>query len=100
MRSPGASWPDGGIATALALAICAAMGLWPQTMSTLALVVAATLIALAFSLPLGVLAGLMPRLDRVLTPVLDLVQTLPPISTCCPPSRFWAMARRRRWWRR
>ncbi|MFO1138469.1 MAG: ABC transporter permease subunit [Paracoccus sp. (in: a-proteobacteria)] len=74
----------GGIATALALAICAAMGLWPQTMSTLALVVAATLIALAFSLPLGVLAGLMPRLDRVLTPVLDLVQTLPPYIYLLP----------------
>lgn len=46
-----------GLGTAVTLVLCAAMGLWPETMSTLALVIAATVIALAISLPLGVLAG-------------------------------------------
>ncbi|WJS84304.1 ABC transporter permease subunit [Paracoccus sp. TOH] len=73
-----------GIATAVALVACAAMALWPETMSTLALVIAATVIALALSLPLGVLAGLMPRLDRALTPVLDLIQTMPPYIYLLP----------------
>ncbi|KGJ06006.1 ABC transporter permease subunit [Paracoccus versutus] len=73
-----------GVATALALAVCAAMGLWTETMATLALVIAATVIALAISLPLGVLAGLMPRLDRALVPVLDLVQTMPPYIYLLP----------------
>ncbi|MFC3568821.1 ABC transporter permease [Paracoccus simplex] len=73
-----------GIATAVALVACAAMALWPETMSTLALVIAATVIALAISLPLGVLAGLMPRLDRALTPVLDLIQTMPPYIYLLP----------------
>lgn len=73
-----------GIATAVALVVCAAMGLWPETMQTLALVVAASIIALAISLPLGVLAGLMPRLDRALTPVLDLIQTMPPYIYLLP----------------
>lgn len=79
LKSPGA-----GIATALAMGCCWWMGLWPETMSTLALVVAATAIALAISLPLGVLAGLMPRLDRALVPVLDLIQTMPPYIYLLP----------------
>ncbi|MDQ7774578.1 ABC transporter permease [Paracoccus aminovorans] len=73
-----------GIATAVALAACAAMGLWSETMATLALVIAATVIALAVSLPLGVMAGLMPRLDRALVPVLDLIQTMPPYIYLLP----------------
>ncbi|MDK8871136.1 ABC transporter permease subunit [Paracoccus sp. SSJ] len=73
-----------GIATAVALIACAAMGLWPETMETLALVIAASIIALAISLPLGVLAGLMPRLDRALVPVLDLIQTMPPYIYLLP----------------
>ncbi|RJL20578.1 ABC transporter permease [Paracoccus siganidrum] len=79
MKSPGA-----GIATVLAMVFCWWMGLWAETMSTLALVVAASVIALAISLPLGVLAGLMPRLDRALAPVLDLIQTMPPYIYLLP----------------
>jgi ABC-type proline/glycine betaine transport system, permease component len=73
-----------GIGGAVALLACAAMGLWAETMQTLALVVAASVIALAISVPLGVLAGLMPRLDRALTPALDLIQTLPPYIYLLP----------------
>lgn len=73
-----------GIGTVVALAACAAMGLWTETMATLALVIAASVIALAISLPLGVLAGLMPRLDRALVPVLDLIQTMPPYIYLLP----------------
>ncbi|MGN7868651.1 ABC transporter permease [Paracoccus sp. 22332] len=73
-----------GVGGAVALLVCAAMGLWAETMQTLALVVAASVIALAISVPLGVLAGLMPRLDRALTPALDLIQTLPPYIYLLP----------------
>lgn len=73
-----------GLAAAVALIACAAMGLWTETMETLALVIAAGIIALAISLPLGVLAGLMPRLDRALVPVLDLIQTMPPYIYLLP----------------
>ena len=46
-----------GVLSGVALVFCAAMGLWPETMSTLALVATATAIALAFAIPLGILAG-------------------------------------------
>lgn len=73
-----------GLGSAIALLVCAAMGLWPETMQTLALVLAASVIPLAMSIPLGVMAGLMPRLDRTLTPALDLIQTLPPYIYLLP----------------
>lgn len=69
---------------ALGLVACWAMGLWPETMQTLALVISATLVALAVALPVGVLAGYATRLDRVIEPALDLVQTLPPYIYLLP----------------
>ena len=72
------------ILTALALVFCDVIGLWPETVSTLALVLTATVLALLFAIPLGVLIGLAPSLDRVVDPCLDLVQTLPPYIYLLP----------------
>lgn len=73
-----------GLAAAAALALCAAMGLWPETMSTLALVMTATFLALLVALPAGVVAGFVPALDRGVEPVLDLIQTMPPYIYLLP----------------
>ena len=48
----------------IALALCFWMGLWPETMSTLALVLTATVIALAIGIPIGIAAGFFTALDR------------------------------------
>jgi glycine betaine/proline transport system permease protein len=68
----------------LALMFCALIGLWPETVSTLALVLTATVLALVVAIPLGVLAGLTPAFDRVVDPCLDLVQTMPPYIYLLP----------------
>ncbi|MCW2242016.1 ABC transporter permease [Azospirillum canadense] len=73
-----------GALAGVALVVCAAMGLWPETMSTLALVISATILALIFAIPAGVLTGFAPKVDRSLEPVLDLVQTLPPYIYLLP----------------
>lgn len=73
-----------GVTTTVALIVCSAMGLWPATMQTLALVIAASIIALAISLPIGVAAGLIPWLDRAMVPALDLIQTMPPYIYLLP----------------
>ncbi|WP_331372757.1 ABC transporter permease [Sinorhizobium chiapasense] len=73
-----------GALTGTALVICSLMGLWPETMSTLALVMTATSLALCVGLPIGVLAGFLPALDRLLEPALDLIQTLPPYIYLLP----------------
>ncbi|MCR4538003.1 ABC transporter permease subunit [Pseudomonas sp. 18.1.10] len=72
------------VLAALALLVCSFIGLWPETVSTLALVLTATLLALLVAVPLGVLAGLAPAFDRVVDPCLDLVQTLPPYIYLLP----------------
>jgi glycine betaine/proline transport system permease protein len=73
-----------GALAGIALVICALMGLWPETMSTLALVITATSLALFVGLPIGVVAGFLPALDRLLEPALDLIQTLPPYIYLLP----------------
>lgn len=73
-----------GVLAAAGLAFCAVMGLWPETMETLALVVAASLLALLIAIPIGIVAGYNPRLNEALTPVLDMIQTLPPYIYLLP----------------
>lgn len=73
-----------GVIAAVGLALCAVMGLWPETMETLALVLAAGTLALLIAVPLGIAAGFSPRLNGVLMPVLDMIQTLPPYIYLLP----------------
>jgi len=86
-----------GILAGLALLFCDVIGLWPETVSTLALVLTATVLALVVAIPLGVLAGLAPSVDRVVDPFLDLIQTMPPYIYC-RRSRYWVTARPRLCW--
>ena len=72
------------ILSGLALMLCYAMGLWPETMSTLALVLTATVLALAIGIPIGIAAGFFTALDRFMEPGLDLIQTLPPYIYLLP----------------
>jgi glycine betaine/proline transport system permease protein len=60
------------------------LGYWQESMDTLALTLAAVLICLAVGIPLGIWAGLSDRLNRVLTPVLDFMQTMPTFVYLAP----------------
>ncbi|TIL83308.1 MAG: ABC transporter permease subunit, partial [Mesorhizobium sp.] len=73
-----------GILAGLALIFCAIIGLWSETMSTLALVTTATILALLVGVPTGIVAGFVKSFDRFLEPVLDLIQTLPPYIYLLP----------------
>ena len=73
-----------GLMAGLGLLACMVMDLWGVTMDTLALVIAATAMALAIALPLGVLAGYHPKLDKLVEPLLDMLQTLPPYIYLLP----------------
>jgi glycine betaine/proline transport system permease protein len=72
------------VAAAIGLAGCAAMGLWAEAMATLALIATATTLALTIAIPIGILAGYNVRLNALLRPVLDLLQTLPPYIYLLP----------------
>ncbi|AVA21325.1 ABC transporter permease subunit [Rhizobium sp. NXC24] len=66
------------------LLLCFYMGLWKETMQTLGLVVSASIIALAIAIPVGVIAGFKPKFLNFLSPILDMVQTLPPYIYLLP----------------
>ncbi|MEN3305520.1 MAG: glycine betaine/proline transport system permease protein [Micromonosporaceae bacterium] len=60
------------------------LGYWQESMDTLALTLAAVLLCLVIGIPLGVWIGLSPRVARVVTPVLDFMQTMPTIAYLAP----------------
>ena len=53
------------------------MDLWSDALSTMALMIAATLTAIVISLPVGILMARSAMVRHVLTPILDLMQTMP-----------------------
>lgn len=53
------------------------MGMWKDTMSTLAIISVATLLCIAIGIPLGVLMARSDRVQAMITPVLDVMQTIP-----------------------
>ncbi|AVF03843.1 MAG: proline/glycine betaine ABC transporter permease [Devosia indica] len=53
------------------------MELWEDAMTTMALMIAATLTAIIFSIPLGVWMSRSGKVRQVITPLLDLMQTMP-----------------------
>lgn len=79
--------------TTLALALIPGMGLWQETVVTLALVIAATLVSLALGIPLGILAARRDWIERVVRPVLDLMQTMPAFVYLIPAAMFFGLGR-------
>lgn len=64
-------------------------GLWQESMDTLALTLSAVVVALLFAIPLGVWAGLSDRVNRIMTPVLDFMQTMPTFVYLAPLTLFF-----------
>jgi len=66
-----------GAGTVLGLLLIAGIGQWPNAMDTLALVLVSSAIAIALSVPLGILAARSRTASAVIRPVLDFMQTMP-----------------------
>jgi glycine betaine/proline transport system permease protein len=60
------------------------LGLWDESMATLGMMLAAVVIALAFGLPLGILAGRSNRVQAILSPILDVMQIMPTLAYLTP----------------
>lgn len=60
-----------GLFTLLAFLLIQAMGLWLEAMQTLAVVVVATVFAVAIGVPIGIWAARSRRVSNVVRPVLD-----------------------------
>jgi len=64
-------------------------GLWQESMDTLSLTLAAVVISLLVGIPLGIWAGLSDRVNRIVTPVLDFMQTMPTFVYLAPLTLFF-----------
>ncbi len=68
-------------------------GFWPQTMVTLALVFASTLISLLLGLPLGIGVAASRRMAAVVRPTLDFMQTMPAFVYLIPAAMLFGLGR-------
>ncbi|HZJ51449.1 MAG TPA: ABC transporter permease subunit [Actinomycetota bacterium] len=67
------------------------LGVWEESMETLALMFAAVLVSLAIGIPAGVLAGRSDRFDKAITPVLDAMQIVPAFAYLMPVVIFFSV---------
>jgi len=63
--------------TALCFLVIGYLGMWEDTMATLAIISVATLICISFGIPLGIWMARSDRVQIVITPILDVMQTIP-----------------------
>jgi glycine betaine/proline transport system permease protein len=80
-----------GLFTLLAFLLIQAMGLWLQAMQTLAVVVVATVFAVAIGVPVGIWAARSRRVSNVVRPILDFMQTLPVFVYLIPAVFFFGI---------
>lgn len=72
------------IGIGVGLFILVNLGLWKLSMDTLALTLAATVFALVFGIPIGIFTAWSPRVNKVVLPILDFMQTMPPFVYLVP----------------
>ncbi|WP_251092681.1 ABC transporter permease/substrate binding protein [Streptomyces sp. Caat 7-52] len=87
-------WLRGLLAGVLAFAgfaLVDSLALWDQAMSTLALVLVATVLALVIAIPLGIWAARSQTVSAVVRPVLDLLQTMPSMVLLIPAMLFFGL---------
>ncbi len=69
------------------------MGLWVATVSTITLVLIATLTALCIGVPIGIIAALNSGINKVVQPVLDVMQTMPAFVYLIPAIPFFGLGK-------
>ena len=75
-----ALWAKGvwlAVGTAVGLFVIVGVGQWDNAMQSLALVIVASVIALAIGIPLGIWAARSDTVSKIVRPVLDFLQTMP-----------------------
>lgn len=77
----------------LSLLFLLGLDLWPQTISTVALVIAGTLLSLVIGIPIGILASQNDTVEKVVKPILDLMQTMPSFVYLIPAVIFFGLGK-------
>lgn len=80
-----------GLFTAVGLLLIDNLGLWSQSMQTLALVLTAAAISIIIGVPSGILCSTSRTMERIVTPILDFMQTMPAFVYLLPAITFFRL---------
>lgn len=81
------------IFVAASLIYLALFGFWQTAMDTLSLVAAASIICILFGLPMGIWVGKSKRGQAIVTPILDIMQTIPSFVYLLPAIAFFSIGK-------
>ncbi|NBC64709.1 MAG: ABC transporter permease subunit [Bacteroidetes bacterium] len=79
--------------TVAGLFVIEGMGLWPETMDTMALIFTAVLIALLIGIPVGIWASKNDLVEKIVRPILDFMQTMPAFVYLIPAVLFFQLGK-------
>ncbi len=65
------------IGSVIAFLLIGIFGMWEDTMATLAIVSVATILCVVIGIPIGILMARFNRAQSIITPILDVMQTIP-----------------------
>ena len=63
--------------TVISFLVIGYLGMWEDTMATLAIISVATLLCILIGIPIGIIMARSETMQRLITPVLDVMQTIP-----------------------
>jgi len=72
------------ISTCLAFVFIGYFKMWNETMSTIAIIMTSVLMSVAIGIPTGIAMSRSDRTQAIVTPILDLMQTMPPFVYLIP----------------
>lgn len=72
------------IGTALGLIVVGLIGMWPDASATFAQTIVAVALSVVIAVPVGVWLGRRPRIENFFSPILDSLQTIPPLIYAIP----------------
>ncbi|MFY9213279.1 MAG: ABC transporter permease subunit, partial [Tissierellaceae bacterium] len=82
-----------GILYGAMLVLIGALGLWSLMYETLSIILASVIISLIFGFPIGILLSTSDRLDRLVRPILDTMQTMPVFVYLIPAMMFFGLGK-------
>lgn len=80
-----------GAAYALMIFSIGAMGLWEEMMLTLAIVISSVVLSSIIGIPLGICSAHSKRISKIISPLLDAMQTMPSFVYLIPAVMFFGL---------
>ena len=81
------------LGSALGLFLIYNLKLWPAFLDTLVLVIISALVCIVIGVPIGIMAGRSNRINRLITPILDFMQTMPSFVYLIPALMFFGLGK-------